>query len=144
MLDICRSMSKAYVDLVVNFNSALTNLVLIRRDAYLHHTHPNLDGFRLHNQLQSQGVTCLIDLLCKSTNTISFCLGVKTGTKRSVSNPTRKRRAEVEINVTTPLPRVCSTNPCRHPNTLLPPSPTCTPKHTHLSLDHSPGVLRGA
>ena len=22
--------------------------------------------------------------------------------------------------------------------------PTCTPKHTHLSLDHSPGVLRGA
>ena len=22
--------------------------------------------------------------------------------------------------------------------------PTCTPKHTHLSLDHSPGILRGA
>ena len=22
--------------------------------------------------------------------------------------------------------------------------PICTPKHTHLSLDHSPGVLRGA
>ena len=22
--------------------------------------------------------------------------------------------------------------------------PTCTPKHAHLSLDHSPGVLRGA
>ena len=22
--------------------------------------------------------------------------------------------------------------------------PTCTPKHTHLSLDHSPGILHGA
>ena len=22
--------------------------------------------------------------------------------------------------------------------------PTCTPKHTHLSLDHSPDILRGA
>ena len=35
MLDISSSMSKAYADLVSNFNSTLTNLVLIRRDAYL-------------------------------------------------------------------------------------------------------------
>ena len=35
MLDISKSMSKAYVDLVSNFNSILTNLVMIRRAAYL-------------------------------------------------------------------------------------------------------------
>ena len=44
MSDIRRSMSKACAVLVGNFNSALTNLVLIRRDAY-----PNLDAFRLCN-----------------------------------------------------------------------------------------------
>ena len=49
MLDINRSMSKVYADMVANFNSTLTNLVLIRRDAYLSHAHPNLDAFRLHN-----------------------------------------------------------------------------------------------
>ena len=49
MLDISRNMSKAYADLVSNFISTLTNLVLIRRDAYLHHAHPNLDAFRLRN-----------------------------------------------------------------------------------------------
>ena len=49
MLDISRSMSKAYVNLVANFISSLTNLVVLRRDAYLHHAHPNLDAFRLHN-----------------------------------------------------------------------------------------------
>ena len=37
MLDISRSMSKAYADLVANFISSLTNLVLLRRDAYLCH-----------------------------------------------------------------------------------------------------------
>ena len=49
MLDISRSMSKAYADLVANFLSTLTNLVLIRRDAYLRHAHPSLDTFRLRN-----------------------------------------------------------------------------------------------
>ena len=49
MLDISRSMSKAYADLVSNFLSTLTNLVLLRRDAYLHHAHPNLDAFRVRN-----------------------------------------------------------------------------------------------
>ena len=49
MLDISSSMSKAYADLVANFNLSLTNLVLIRRDAYLQHAHPNLDAFRLRN-----------------------------------------------------------------------------------------------
>ena len=47
MLDISNSMSKAYGDLDANFNSTLTNLVLIRRDAYLRHAHHNLDAFRL-------------------------------------------------------------------------------------------------
>ena len=49
MLDISRSMSKAYTDLVSNFISTLTNLVSIRWDAHLHHAHPNLDAFRLRN-----------------------------------------------------------------------------------------------
>ena len=49
MLDISRSMSKAYADLVSNFLSSLTNLVLLRRDAYLCHAHPNLDAFRVRN-----------------------------------------------------------------------------------------------
>ena len=47
LLDISRSMFKAYADLVANFISSLTNLVLLRRDAYLCHAHPNLDVFRL-------------------------------------------------------------------------------------------------
>ena len=49
MLDISRSMSKAYADLVSNFLSTLTNLLLLRRDAYLRHAHPNLDAFRVRN-----------------------------------------------------------------------------------------------
>ena len=48
MLGISRSMTKAYADLVSNFLSSLTNLVLLRRDAYLRHAHPNLDAFNLH------------------------------------------------------------------------------------------------
>ena len=42
-------MSKAYADLVSNFLSSLTNLVLLRHDAYLRHAHPNLDAFRVCN-----------------------------------------------------------------------------------------------
>ena len=49
MLDISRSMSKAYADLVSNFLSTLTNLVLLRHDAYLRHAHTNLDAFRACN-----------------------------------------------------------------------------------------------
>ena len=49
MLDISRSMSKAYADLVSNFLSSLTSLVLLRRDAYLRHAHPNLNAFRVRN-----------------------------------------------------------------------------------------------
>ena len=49
MLDKSRSMSKAYADLVAYFISSPTNLVLLRREAYLCHAHPNLDAFRLHN-----------------------------------------------------------------------------------------------
>ena len=36
---------KAYADLVINFISSLTNLVLQRRYAYLCHAHSNLDAF---------------------------------------------------------------------------------------------------
>ena len=43
-------------------------------------------------------------------------LAVKTGVNKERFHPYKKRRAAVEINVTT-LPRVCSTNPCQHPST---------------------------
>ena len=49
MLDISRSMSKAYTDLVSNFLSSLTKLVLLRCDAYLRHAHSNLNTFRVYN-----------------------------------------------------------------------------------------------
>ena len=55
MLDISRSMSKAYTDLVFNFLSSLTNLVLLRRDAYLHHAHPNFDALSSQSTQVSGG-----------------------------------------------------------------------------------------
>ena len=51
MLDISRSMSMAYVDLVSTFNSTMTNLVLISLVAYLRHSHANLDAFQLQSLL---------------------------------------------------------------------------------------------
>ena len=49
MLDISRSMSKAYADIVGNFIFSLTNLALLRRNAYLCNAYPNPDAFRLRN-----------------------------------------------------------------------------------------------
>ena len=94
MLDISRSMSKAYADLVANFNSSLTNLVLIRRDAYLRHAHPNLDAFRLRN-LRSAPVSGgdLFDRsLMQEYKQHLIGLGVKTGTKKERFHPYKKKR----------------------------------------------------
>ena len=93
MLDISRSMSKAYADLVANFNSSLTNLVLIRRDAYLCHAHPNLDAFRLRN-LRSAPISGgdLFDrLLMQEYEQHLIGLGVKTGTKEHF-HPYKKKK----------------------------------------------------
>ena len=94
MLDITRSMSKAYVDLVANFNSSLTNLVLIRRDAYLRDSHPNLDSFRLRN-LRSAPISGgdLFDRsLMQEYEQHLIGLGVKTGTKKKCFHPYKNKK----------------------------------------------------
>ena len=83
MLDINRSIPKAYADLVANINPALINLVLIRGDAYLRYAH-NPDIFRLCN-LQSApipGVPFLERSLMQEYEQHLIGLGVKTGTKK--------------------------------------------------------------
>ena len=94
ILDISRSMSKAYADLVANFNSSLTNLVLIRRDAYLSHAHPNLDAFRLCN-LRSAPISGgdLFDrLLMQEYEQHLIGLGMKTGTKKEHFHPYKTKK----------------------------------------------------
>ena len=44
-------MSKAYADL----KSALPNLIMFRRDAFLHHAHSNLEDYAIFVQLQYHG-----------------------------------------------------------------------------------------
>ena len=87
-------MSKAYADLVANFNSSLTNLVLLRRDAYQRHAHPNLDTFRLHN-LNSAPISGgdLFDRsLMQEYEQHLIGLGVKTGTKKEHFHPYKKKK----------------------------------------------------
>ena len=84
MLDISRSMSKAYADLVSNFLSTLTNLVLLRRDAYLHHAHPNLDAFRVRNLRAApvSGGDLFERSLMQEYEQHLIGLGVKPGSKK--------------------------------------------------------------
>ena len=92
MLDISRSMSKAYADLVANFISSLTNLVLLRRDAYLRHAHRNLDAFRLRN-LRSTTVSGgdLFDrTLMQEYEQHLIGLGVKPVSKKDHVHPYKK------------------------------------------------------
>ena len=84
MLDISRSMSKAYADLVANILSTLTNLVLIRRDAYLRHAHPSLDAFRVRN-LRSASISGgdLFDrAVMQEYEQHLIGLGIKPGSKK--------------------------------------------------------------
>ena len=84
MLDISQSMSKAYADLVSNFLSSLTNLVLLRRDAYLRHAHPNLDAFRVCNLHASpvSGGDLFERSIMQEYEQHLIGLGVKPGSKK--------------------------------------------------------------
>ena len=94
MLDISRSMSKAYADLVGNFISSLTNLVLIRRDAYLRHAHLNLHAFRLRNIRSAPilGGDLFDRSLMQEYEQHLIGLGVKTGTKKEHFHPYKKKK----------------------------------------------------
>ena len=84
MLDISRSMSKAYADLVSNFVSTLTNLVLLRRDAYLRHAHRYLDAFRVRNLRAApvSGGDLFERSLMQEYEQHLIGLGVKPGSKK--------------------------------------------------------------
>ena len=84
MLDISRSMSKAYADLVSNFLSTLTNLVLLGCDAYLRHAHPNLDAFRVRNLRAApvSGGDLFERSLMQEYEQHMIGLGVKPGSKK--------------------------------------------------------------
>ena len=88
-------MSKTYADLVANFNSSLTNQVLIRRDAYLRHAHPSLDAFRLRNLCSApvSGGDLFDRSLMQEYEQHLIGLGVNTGTKKEHFHPYKKKRS---------------------------------------------------
>ena len=117
MLDISRSMSKAYADLVSNFNSTLTNLVLVRRDAYLCHAHPNLDAFRPRS-LRSAPISAgdLFDrAMMQEYEQHLIGLGVKTGTKKERFHPYKKKKGRGGHQCQH-AQQGYSINPCWHPS----------------------------
>ena len=101
MLDISRSMSKAYKDLVSNFLSTLTNLVLLRRDAYLHHAHPNLDAFRVRNLRAApvSGGDLFERSLMQEYEQHLIGLGVKPGSKKEQCFHPYKQSKRVGVDV---------------------------------------------
>ena len=117
MLDISRRMPKDYADLVANFISFLTNLVLLSRDAYFHQAHPNLDAFRLRNLCSAtiSGGDLFDRTLMQEYEQHPIGFGVKSGSKKTTSTPTRNTR-RAEVDSVSPL-RVSITNQCQHPNT---------------------------
>ena len=94
MLDISRSMSKAYADLVSNLLSTLTNLVLLRRDARLCHAHPNLDAFRVRNLRAApvSGGDLFERSLTQEYDQHLIGLGVKPGSKEQHFHPYKKNK----------------------------------------------------
>ena len=122
MLDISRSMSKDYADLVANFNSALTNLFLVRRNAYLGHTHHNQDTFRLCN-LRSAPISGgdLFDRsLTQRYEQHLIGLGVKTGTKKERFHHYKKKKGR-------------GGNQCHHAGYVL-PTHASTPVYAAIAL----------
>ena len=109
MLDISRSMSKAYADLVSNFLSTLTNLVLLRRDAYLCHAHPNLRDLRAAPVL---GGDLFERSLMQEYGQHLIGLGVKPGSKKEQRfHPYKKsKRGRGDVNK---LHKGFTTNPCQ-------------------------------
>ena len=110
-------MSKAYADLVSNFLSSLTNLVLLRLDAYLLHAHPNLDAFRVRNLRAApvSGGDLFERNLMQEYEQHLIGLGVKPGSKKEQRfHPYEKnKRGGVDVNR---LNKGFTTNPCRHPS----------------------------
>ena len=118
MLDISRSMSKAYADLVSNFNSTLTNLVLVTRDAYLRHAYPNLDAFRLRS-LHSAPISVggLFDrAMMQEYEQHLIGLGVKTDTKKERFHLYKKKKGRGGHQRQHAQQGIFY-HPCRHPST---------------------------
>ena len=94
-------MSKAYADLVSNFNSTLTNLVLVGQDADLRHAHPNLDAFRLRNlRLAPISGGDLFDrAMMQEYEQHPIGLGVKTGTKKERFHPYNNNKSLFQTHV---------------------------------------------
>ena len=112
MLDISRSMSKAYVDLVTNFIYSLTNLVLLRRDAYLCHAHPNLDAFRLRNLCSAtiSGGDLFNRTLMQEYKQHLIGLGVKPGSKKDCFHSYKKQKKARWTPASSPSGRLLPTN----------------------------------
>ena len=107
MLDISRSMSKVYADLVANFISSLTNLVLLRRDTYLVHAHPNLNAFRLHNL---RSTTISGGDLFNRIRTVFYCFWVILDPKRLLPPLHETEEGQGWTPVSAPSGHLLSTN----------------------------------
>ena len=85
MLDISRSTAVAYQHLLEKFLHLLTNLVLIRRDAYLKNTHNSLDSYPLKNLRATpiSGPDLFERSLMQKYEQHLIGLGVKTGNQQS-------------------------------------------------------------
>ena len=85
MLDISRSTAVAYQHLLEKFLHILTNLVLIRRDAYLKNAHNSLDAYRLKNLRAApiSGQDLFERSLMQEYEQHLIGLGVKTGNQQS-------------------------------------------------------------
>ena len=84
MLDISRSTVVAYQHLLEKFLHLSTNLVLIRRDAYLKNAHNSLDSYRLKNLWAApiSGPDLFEQSLIQECEHL-IDLGVKTGNQKS-------------------------------------------------------------
>ena len=84
MLDISRSTAVAYQHLLEKFLHLLTNLVLIRRHAYLKNTHNSLDSYRLNLRAAPiSGPDLFERSLMQEYEQHLIGLGVKTGNQQS-------------------------------------------------------------
>ena len=118
MLDISRSMSKAHVDLVSNFLSMFTNQVLLRRDAYLCHAHPNLDAFRVCNLRTApvSGSDLFERSLIQEYEQHLIGLGLKPGSKKEQHFHPYKKTRRVGVDIIK-LRKGFTINPCWLHNT---------------------------
>ena len=71
--------------------STLTNLVPVRRDAYLRHAHPNLDAFRLRSLIPNIWGDLFDRAMMQEYEQHLIGLGVKIGTKKERFHPYKKK-----------------------------------------------------